>query len=111
MEILNSKLQCPGLLNVLKRERLVRVFESIVHKKLITVIAGAGYGKSTLVVDALSRIDIDFVWYRLDEQDMDFPVFMTYLKAGIQAKFTETGYEAGQEPAVKSSPLRFLKSG
>jgi len=83
MKILNSKLQAPKLLNVLYRERLVRLFNALDQKKLITVTAGAGYGKTTLVIDALSRMDVNTVWYRLDQQDTDFMVFLTYLNFGI----------------------------
>ena len=86
MKILNSKLQSPRLLNVLYRKRLVRLFKPIAQKKLAIVTAGAGYGKTTLVVDALSRLDVNTIWYRLDQQDTDFIVFITYLKSGIRHK-------------------------
>jgi len=46
MEMLNPKLQCSRLLNVLERKRLVWIFESIGHQKIIIVIAGAGYDKT-----------------------------------------------------------------
>ncbi|MCD4678446.1 MAG: transcriptional regulator [Desulfobacula sp.] len=94
MKILNSKLQPPRLLNVLYRERLVALFKTVGQKKLITVVAGAGYGKTTLVIDALSRIDVKTVWFRLDQQDTDFMVFMTYLKFSIRQKRPETGKSA-----------------
>jgi len=82
MEILTSKLQFPKVSDVLHRERLVRKLSGIENKVLAIVTAGAGYGKTTLVIDALSRMDMDIVWYRLDPQDMDFMVFMAYLERG-----------------------------
>ena len=79
MRILQSKLQPPKRPGVLHRERLTRLFAPISHTTLFTVVAGAGFGKTTLVTDALSRLDLNSAWYRLDQQDTDFHVFMSYL--------------------------------
>ena len=90
MEILVSKLQTPKRYNILHRERLIRAFENIVQYKLVTITAGAGYGKTTLVMDALSHQNIIPVWYRLDEQDTDFQVFLSYLYSAVQYHFPGT---------------------
>ena len=84
MDVLHSKLQIPKRYQILHRERLSRHFADICQKKLIAVTAGAGYGKTTLVMDALAALDIVCVWYRLDEQDTDFLVFISYLYFAIQ---------------------------
>ncbi|MFA5903794.1 MAG: BTAD domain-containing putative transcriptional regulator [Desulfobacula sp.] len=81
---MNSKFQPPQLPVILHRERLFRQVSAMCSKVLITVTAGAGYGKTTLVRDALSRLDIKTVWIRLDPQDMDLMVFMTCLESGIR---------------------------
>ena len=85
MDVLHSKLQIPKRYQILHRERLIRHFKDICQKKLIAVTAGAGYGKTTLVMDALAALDIICVWYRLDEQDTDFSVFISYLYLAIQS--------------------------
>ncbi len=103
MEILNSKLKSPRLLNVLYRERLIRLFKPIHQKKLAIVTAGAGYGKTTLVVDALSRLDLNIVWYRLDQQDTDFRVFMAYLKSGIMQQYPGIRHQLKKGTAEKSA--------
>ena len=48
------------------------------------VTGGAGYGKTTLIAQAMAHIGADIVWYCLDESDGDFSTFMGYLMAGIR---------------------------
>ena len=83
MEILQSKLRKPIRRGTLHRKRLVRAFRDIRHKKLAAVTAGAGYGKTTLVLDVSNHLDVASAWYRMDEQDADFHVFLNYLYAAI----------------------------
>ena len=97
------KTSIPEIVECPIQGRLVRFFKVIGQKKLITITAGAGYGKTTLVIDALSRIDVDTVWYRLDQQDTDFMVFMTYLKFGIRQKHPETRYKTGKSTTGKGT--------
>ena len=83
MKVLQSKLQPPKRPGILHRQRLARLFETLDHKKAVTVVAGAGFGKTTLVIDALSCLDMRPLWYRLDRQDLDFHVFISYLYAMV----------------------------
>lgn len=87
MNVLNSKLMIPKRRDVLHRQRLTRLFKDNIDKKLFVVTAGAGFGKTTLVIDALNHMDIKPVWYRLDEQDTDFQVFMSYLYSAVDQQF------------------------
>ena len=87
MNLLQSKLQPPRYYQPLHRRRLVRLFGKVRQKRLVTVIAGAGYGKTTLVIDSLEAIDAASVWCRLDEQDSDFQVFVAYLYAAVSQHF------------------------
>ncbi len=88
MDVLHSKLQTPKRYHILHRKRLIRLFEDICQTKLAAVTAGAGYGKTTLVMDALEALDVVPVWYRLDKQDTDFLVFMSYLYSAVQQHFS-----------------------
>lgn len=87
MNVLHSKLQAPKRRQIIRRQRLIRYFNDICQKKIITVTAGAGYGKTTLVVDALASQDVVSVWYRLDEQDTDVMGFVHYLYAAFRQHF------------------------
>lgn len=53
----------------------------------MAVTAGAGYGKTTLVMDALTNQAVVPIWYRLDEEDTDFQVFISYLYAAVLLHF------------------------
>lgn len=87
-KLLNSKLTIPRNLNVLKRPRLHPILESIKQKKLTLVIAGAGYGKTTLVAQEVDQADWPAVWYTLDRSDTDFITFLNYLIQGIQKHYS-----------------------
>ncbi len=91
LPILRSKLTPPNIAHALVRKPLVDRLETILQKKLGTVIAGAGYGKSTLVAQLAEKLEGHVIWYRLDETDADFSVFMSYLIAGIQKRVPRFG--------------------
>jgi DNA-binding SARP family transcriptional activator len=75
----------------LARPRLsARLAESL-DARATVVVAGAGYGKSTLVARFLSESEIDGVWYALDPTDRDPWSFFRYLVHGIRARVPEFG--------------------
>ncbi|MCG8614919.1 MAG: transcriptional regulator, partial [Desulfobacterales bacterium] len=83
MELFASKLQAPVRGNSLVRQRLTRLFKGPEIRRLITVVAGAGYGKTTLIADALAGSEHPVIWYRLDPGDRDPDVFNAYLTRGM----------------------------
>jgi len=84
LNILSSKLLAPQAADTVARERLYPLFAEIPQKKLTTVIAGTGYGKTTFITQAHNHLNLNTVWYRLEPSDGDFIVFLSYLTAGIQ---------------------------
>lgn len=105
MKLLNSKLQPPKRHHTLFRERLVRLIGTICEKKVAAVIAGAGYGKTTLVMSALETMDVIPIWYRLDEQDTDFQVFVSYLWEAVLQHFPGSD-ESGKKKVVPKTNLK-----
>ncbi len=93
IQILKSKLLTPYSPDTIKRERLYSLLSKIPEKRLTTVIAGAGFGKTTLVSEASDYFGFNTVWYRLDKSDRDFITFISYLIAGIQKYFPKFGEE------------------
>ena len=87
MDILESKLMPPRPGDQLFRQRLIKKLSRIEGKRLVLVTAGAGYGKTTLVAQALEKSDMAVVWYRLDEFDRDFTTFSSYLIHGLKKVF------------------------
>jgi DNA-binding SARP family transcriptional activator len=84
IDILRSKLAIPNRPDTLERHRLTGLLSPLLHKKLALVVAGAGYGKTTLIGQALCGLDADAVWYGLDESDRDVATFLGYLCAGMK---------------------------
>jgi DNA-binding SARP family transcriptional activator len=69
----------------LRRDRLLHWFESQGNRRVVYVVAEAGFGKTTLVADFARRSRLRTFWYRLDEGDTDGLVFLRYLVASCQS--------------------------
>ena len=96
IEILHSKLMLPYASETIERERLFSLLSNIRNKKLTTIVAGAGYGKTTLIAQAKRHLNLKTVWYRLDESDRDFATFLSYLVAGFRGHFPGFGTRTSQ---------------
>ena len=93
---LKSRLLPPQTSDTIKRERLLFLLASIPKRRLATVVAGAGYGKTTAVAQMNAHLNVTTVWYRPDESDRDFVTFLSYLLAGIRQHFPEIGAETAK---------------
>ena len=81
-----GKIQRPLLpAETLRRDRLFGVLEAWADRRIVYVVAEAGFGKTTLIADFLRRSRLRTFWYRLDEDDTDGLVFLRYLVAACQA--------------------------
>lgn len=96
LPILQSKLSIPRIPPTIERERLNTLLVRIQESRITTVTAGAGYGKTTLIVQAVGSLGWDLVWYGLDPSDGFFSPFMNYLLAGFRKAFSGFGPETGK---------------
>jgi LuxR family maltose regulon positive regulatory protein len=81
-----AKVQRPVLPDdTLRRDRLFDWLEARASRRVIYLVAEAGFGKTTLVADYLRRSQLRTFWYRLDEDDTDGLVFLRYLIASCQS--------------------------
>ena len=81
-----GKVQRPLLPDdTLRRDRLFDWLEDRANRRVIYVVAEAGFGKTTLIADFLRRSRVRTFWYRLDEDDTDGLVFLRYVVAACQA--------------------------
>src|SRR5262249_20796527 len=62
-------------------ERLVREDS----RPIVSVVAPAGYGKTTLLSQWAERKDLAFAWVSLDEKDNDPKVLLTYVAKALDA--------------------------
>lgn len=74
--------------DLLSRPRLLDGFNNRLDKnRLITVTAPAGYGKTSLLVDAAHRTSLPVCWFALDALDNDPHRFVNHFLAAIGEQF------------------------
>lgn len=83
---LHQPLPAPSLV---RRERLLKMFLDRPETTLVLLVASAGSGKTTLIVQWLEHLSYPVAWLSLDETDDDLVVFLSYLTAAIQSVFPE----------------------
>jgi ATP/maltotriose-dependent transcriptional regulator MalT/two-component SAPR family response regulator len=93
IRILKSKLTAPSVGDTVVRDRLLASMNHSPQKRLTTIVAGAGYGKTTLAAQAVSHRAGKTLWYRLDASDRDLVTFLSYLIAGMRMYHPEFGAE------------------
>ncbi len=77
-----GKVQPPFLASeTLERPRLLGWMAAKIHSRLVLIVADAGHGKTTLLADWSRRTRIRALWYRLDETDRDWVVFVHHVVA------------------------------
>jgi len=89
IHIIPTKLLTPRVAAVALRPRLSQAMSQIGRKPVTVIIAGAGYGKTTLAAQALRGRNAKTVWYRLDRGDRDFTTFLRYIGKGINRIFPD----------------------
>jgi DNA-binding SARP family transcriptional activator len=78
----DGKIQPPLLpLETLRRDRLLDWLHAKIRGRLVLIVADPGYGKTTLLADWSRRTHVRTAWYRLDEHDRDWMVFIRHLVA------------------------------
>lgn len=90
--LISTKIRTPRRRQaLLRRGRLTDFLHSNIHHKLILVSAGAGYGKTSLLIDYAHDTDLPVCWYSLDANDAHLPTFIEYLVASIRQCFPQFG--------------------
>ncbi len=77
------------------RQRLINLLYDLLDEKLILVIAPAGYGKTSLLVDFAYQVDLPVCWYTVDELDQTPEGFFTYFIAALHQRFPLFGEASG----------------
>ncbi len=80
LPIFTSKLLVPALpTNYLPRPRIDAAWVGREDIRLVTVSAGAGWGKTTSIVASLQNEKRHIIWYSLDDADRNVGVFIAHL--------------------------------
>ncbi|HEX6289147.1 MAG TPA: hypothetical protein VFZ66_08140, partial [Herpetosiphonaceae bacterium] len=69
------------------RPRLIETLQKITQRKLIALVAPAGYGKTSLLIDLAHMMPLPLCWYTLDAYDSDPWGFLLYLTAAVEHRF------------------------
>jgi LuxR family transcriptional regulator, maltose regulon positive regulatory protein len=78
----------------LTRSRLLRLLYSIIDYRIFLVIAPAGYGKTSALVDWAHEADLPIGWYAVDELDRDPRQFIAYVIAALAQRFPDFGVQS-----------------
>jgi ATP/maltotriose-dependent transcriptional regulator MalT/DNA-binding SARP family transcriptional activator len=95
----------------IRRQRLLDDIHANIQQKLIMVAAGAGYGKTSLLIDFAHDTDLPVCWYSLDPSDTHLRNFVEYLTAAIRLRFPNFGasildyWTSHQEPDDDVEPF------
>jgi LuxR family maltose regulon positive regulatory protein len=82
--LLQAKLHAPTInKNIISREKLLAKLQYAKEGKLTLVMAPAGYGKTTAVLDWLGKCGLPFAWLSLSERDNHYKTFWEYICATL----------------------------
>jgi ATP/maltotriose-dependent transcriptional regulator MalT/DNA-binding SARP family transcriptional activator len=88
--------------DLLHRPRLVEHVRRHTDKALTLVSAPAGYGKTSLLVDACYDAPFPVCWLSLDESDRDLGAFADHLVAAVQRRFPD--FSGSARRALRADP-------
>jgi len=79
---------------IVSRPRLIERLYDQFDQKLILLVAPAGYGKTTILLDLATSSELPVCWLTLDSLDQEPQRFLTYLIASIAYRFPIFGKES-----------------
>ena len=105
--ILLPKVQIPpSRLRLVSRQRLLKVLDAGLHRKLTLISAPAGYGKSTLLSEWAASCEWPLGWVTIEEGDNDLGRFLTYLVSAVEtAGASSSGLQAVLDKRFSLQPL------
>jgi len=77
--------------DLLSRQRLLDGLYELLDYRLILLVAQAGYGKTSLLIDFAHHTEWPFCWYTLDHLDREPQRFLTHLIASLSLQFPSFG--------------------
>jgi LuxR family transcriptional regulator, maltose regulon positive regulatory protein len=75
----------------LSRRRLLDLLHGQVAMRTQVLVAPAGYGKTTLLGDFASELDVPVCWYTVDSSDQDIRTLIDGIMASVRTRFPDFG--------------------
>ena len=76
---------------IVRRDRLLDPLKSRLNKKVQIIYATAGYGKTALLVEFASGVDLPLSWYSFSPEDHEPLSFLRYCVHAVRARFPDFG--------------------
>ena len=93
--LIHNKVTSPHYVTpTLRRPRLVQWLSDNANCRAIVVAADAGYGKTTLLWQWEREVDFPVYWYKLDRNDRDWSLHISYLIETVSQRHTGFGRRA-----------------
>ncbi|KWT76808.1 BTAD domain-containing putative transcriptional regulator [Candidatus Magnetominusculus xianensis] len=78
-----AKITAPDLDRVVERESCFRILDKSLQKQVVWVSAPGGSGKTTLAASYLKSRANPFIWYHMDDMDIDATSFFYYMTLAV----------------------------
>lgn len=93
--LIHNKVISPRFVTpILRRPRLLDWLNARAECRAVVIAAGAGYGKTTLLWQWEQMVDFPCYWYKLDRNDRDWTLHISYLVEAVSQRHPGFGRKA-----------------
>jgi ATP/maltotriose-dependent transcriptional regulator MalT/DNA-binding SARP family transcriptional activator len=93
--LIHNKVTSPHYVTpTLRRARLIDWLNDHAQARAMVIAAGAGYGKTTLLWQWEREVDFPCYWYKLDRNDRDWTLHISYLVEALSTHYPGFGRRA-----------------